>query len=258
MSMDDHYCEQPPREAGITAPESPVASDMPKKGKPDADEQFRRGVAYEQGNPGVAPSNHEAAKCYRIAAEQGHSQAQWRLGRMYEYGLGVDLSYPDARKWYKESAEQGNPEGAREFAIFSEFFPGEPTSLYPYPPDYFSEDQARIDMPDIGLTARMTCISTPFQLAGVLGCLPFYFRCREGWGLYVSYNPHQLAHWNMSRDEGYCIDGEGGFHGTRSAVALIREHLPRIDAELARLGLSRGSHPTGWQPLPLTGNPAGA
>ena len=50
----------------------------------------------------------EAAKWYRKAAEQGHSEAQYQLGECYYCGHGVDKDYNEAVKWFRKAAEQGN------------------------------------------------------------------------------------------------------------------------------------------------------
>jgi TPR repeat protein len=39
---------------------------------------------YEEGN-GVPQDNGMAEFWYRKAAKQGHAEAQWQLGQMYEY-----------------------------------------------------------------------------------------------------------------------------------------------------------------------------
>ena len=39
-------------------------------------------------------------KWYRLAAEQGHPQAQNNLGMKYELGQGVPQSYVRAHKWF--------------------------------------------------------------------------------------------------------------------------------------------------------------
>ena len=41
-------------------------------------------------------------------AEQGHDDAQFFLGRMYDQGYGVIQNYKTAVKWYRLSAEQGD------------------------------------------------------------------------------------------------------------------------------------------------------
>ena len=40
-------------------------------------------------------------------------KAQVYLGYMYENGLGVQQDYAEAAKWYRKSAEQGNPEAQK-------------------------------------------------------------------------------------------------------------------------------------------------
>jgi TPR repeat protein len=44
---------------------------------------------------------------YGLAAEQGHSEAQFNLGVMYANGWGVPMNDEEAAKWYRLSAEQG-------------------------------------------------------------------------------------------------------------------------------------------------------
>jgi TPR repeat protein len=53
-------------------------------------------------------------KDYKIAfekwkplAEQGHDDAQYKLGKLYREGLGVDLDYVEAYKWYYIVAKKG-------------------------------------------------------------------------------------------------------------------------------------------------------
>ncbi len=48
----------------------------------------------------------------RPFAEQGNSEAQYRMGKMYEGGRGVEPSVPEAKKWYQKAAAQGHV-GAR-------------------------------------------------------------------------------------------------------------------------------------------------
>ena len=60
---------------------------------------YERGFKYENGN-GFPQNYTEAIKCYRQAAEMGHLEARFRLGRCYERGLGVAKNYQDAVKHY--------------------------------------------------------------------------------------------------------------------------------------------------------------
>jgi len=109
----------------------------------DEDAQLSVGVAYETGDKAKA-SKTEAAKWYRMAADQGNIEAKFRLARLlqegeggvkkdlkaafnlyqeaaaagnieaqnwlgysYEYGLGVDVDNAKAAEWYKKSADAG-------------------------------------------------------------------------------------------------------------------------------------------------------
>jgi TPR repeat protein len=45
---------------------------------------------------------------YRRAADQGNSQAQVNLGRLYERGMGVAKDNAQAIRWYGLAAGQGN------------------------------------------------------------------------------------------------------------------------------------------------------
>ena len=50
----------------------------------------------------------EAARWYRLAAEQGHAAAQSRLGDFHEFGYGVSQDYAEAVRWHRSAAEQGD------------------------------------------------------------------------------------------------------------------------------------------------------
>ena len=52
----------------------------------------------------------EAARWYRLAAEQGHAAAQSRLGDFHEFGYGVSQDYAEAVRWHRSAAEQGGAE----------------------------------------------------------------------------------------------------------------------------------------------------
>ena len=59
----------------------------------------------------------DAFKWYMRAAEQGDSQAQFRVGNMYDFGVGVEKNYKEAVKWYRKSAEQGDAQAQCNLAI---------------------------------------------------------------------------------------------------------------------------------------------
>ncbi len=71
-----------------------------------SDAQFRLGYCCNYGK-GVTKDYNEAVKWYRKAVEQGHVKAQYRLGGCYYYGRGVTEDYYEAVKWYRRAAEQG-------------------------------------------------------------------------------------------------------------------------------------------------------
>jgi len=50
-------------------------------------------VCYDVGYGGVAQDYAEAVRLYRLAAAQGHADAQINLGHMFEYGKGVAQDY---------------------------------------------------------------------------------------------------------------------------------------------------------------------
>jgi TPR repeat protein len=57
--------------------------------------------AYNRGD------NATAMRLLRPLAEEGHADAQTRLGAMYDNGNGVAQDYAEAVKWYRKAADQG-------------------------------------------------------------------------------------------------------------------------------------------------------
>ena len=80
----------------------------------DANAQYRLGRCYSNGD-GVETNKVEAVRWYRMAAEQGHAGAQDRLGMCYAYGDGVETNKAEAVKWCRKAAEQG--EGHAQFML---------------------------------------------------------------------------------------------------------------------------------------------
>ena len=84
----------------------------------DVDAQFTLGTLYffsqilfaNGGRVGPESDPAEAAKWYRLAAEQGHAIAQNNLGSMYAYGRGVPQDDAKAVRWYRQAAAQGEAE----------------------------------------------------------------------------------------------------------------------------------------------------
>lgn len=58
---------------------------------------------------GVLMDLEEAVKWCRLAAEQGHMEAIFKLGESYYYGDGVKQNPTEAIKWLKLAADHGHP-----------------------------------------------------------------------------------------------------------------------------------------------------
>lgn len=71
----------------------------------DAEAQYELGRKYDFGE-GVTKDSYEAVKWYRMAAEQGNVKAQYNLGVSYDEGEGVAQDSYEAVKWYRMAAEQ--------------------------------------------------------------------------------------------------------------------------------------------------------
>ena len=69
------------------------------------DAQYKLGVCYYFGR-GVEESYTESVKWFRIAAEKGHAEALCLLGYSYCWGNGVEQSYIEAVKWLIKAIEQ--------------------------------------------------------------------------------------------------------------------------------------------------------
>ncbi len=74
-----------------------------------ADAQFTLGLLYKRG-AGTLQDTKQAVYWYTKAAEQGHVQAQYELGRLYLFSGDneVPQDYKQAFFWYTKAAEQGH------------------------------------------------------------------------------------------------------------------------------------------------------
>ena len=68
--------------------------------------QFSMGMAYLHGI-GLIRNPAEAAKWLRRSAEQEDPGAQFTLGTLYEDGQGVRRDLAEAEKWYSKAAGHG-------------------------------------------------------------------------------------------------------------------------------------------------------
>lgn len=85
-----------------------LAQDGPPPGRPplreraakgDAEAQFLLGRNYEAGRSGLKKDPAEAARWYRLSAEQGDPWAQASLGLLYRFGKGVEKDLVEAYAW---------------------------------------------------------------------------------------------------------------------------------------------------------------
>ena len=82
--------------------QSAPASSAPEPGR-SADEAYRKGSEFQQKQDYA-----EAMRWYRLAADQGNSEAQNDVGFFYLSGLGVSQDYPEGLRWLHKAADQGN------------------------------------------------------------------------------------------------------------------------------------------------------
>ena len=83
---------------------------LAEQGHPQA--QFRLGCLYTFGQ-GVPQDYAMALRLYRLAADQGDADAQNNLGGMYAEGLGVPADPVEAYMWFELAAGQGHAMAGR-------------------------------------------------------------------------------------------------------------------------------------------------
>jgi TPR repeat protein len=70
--------------------------------------QYKLGRLYRGSEDEVPQDYKQSVYWYTKAAEQGFIQAQYKLGYMYEYGEVAPQDYKQAFFWYTKAAEQGH------------------------------------------------------------------------------------------------------------------------------------------------------
>ena len=88
-----------------TAPNFETTKWQAKQGNTDA--QLKLGDMYEQGD-GVIQDFKKALYWWTISAVQGNADAQLKLGEMYHYGQGVTQDYINAVYWYTKASQNGH------------------------------------------------------------------------------------------------------------------------------------------------------
>ena len=86
-----------------------------------AEASYRLALAYQLGQ-GVELDNQKAVRWYTQAAQAHHAKAQRSLGAMYEGGYGVKQNLQQAYAWYKRAAAQGLPDA--QLRLGTLFFEG--------------------------------------------------------------------------------------------------------------------------------------
>ena len=71
--------------------------------------QYRLGRCYDKGN-GVEEDNVQAFEWYLKSAEQGYAKAQYQVGKSYKNGEGVDKDIDKAFEYFTKAAKQDNGE----------------------------------------------------------------------------------------------------------------------------------------------------
>lgn len=84
-----------------------------------AQAQFRLGCLYTFGQ-GVPEDHALALRLFRLAAEQGDADAQNNLGGMYAEGLGVAPDQVAAYMWFELAASAGHETAIRNRAYLAE------------------------------------------------------------------------------------------------------------------------------------------
>src|SRR5262249_29849503 len=74
------------------------------------------GSAFYRGR-GVPQNDSEAAKWFRLAADQGNAVARFTLGVMYGEGRGVPQDYAEAARWARLAAGQGDARAQRNLGL---------------------------------------------------------------------------------------------------------------------------------------------
>ncbi len=73
----------------------------------NAEALYRIGRLYQFGR-GIEKNLYTAVDYYRRAADQDHVEAQYRLGQAYDRGEGTHHSRKQAQQWYGKAARQGH------------------------------------------------------------------------------------------------------------------------------------------------------
>ena len=130
----------------------------------DVDAQFTLGTIYSIGQimfangVRVGPESDaaEAAKWFRLAAEQDHATAQNNLGGMYADGRGVPQDDAEAVRWYRQAAEQREAEAQNNLGLMYDNGRGVPVDVI--------TTQDFISQGDVDLTNQLRNVVPSFNV----------------------------------------------------------------------------------------------
>ena len=77
---------------------------MKSESKDGINSNYRRGKSFENDF-----KYKEAIKKYLLASKEGSAEAAYRLGLLYEKGLGVAFNMASSIKWYEIAAKRNHP-----------------------------------------------------------------------------------------------------------------------------------------------------
>mmetsp|Transcript_40136 Transcript_40136/g.99184 ORF Transcript_40136/g.99184 Transcript_40136/m.99184 type:complete len:100 (+) Transcript_40136:133-432(+) len=69
---------------------------------------FELAMRYYEGESGMHQDHREAARLFRLAANQGHASAQYMIGNAYYEGEGEVQNHREAARYFQLGADQGH------------------------------------------------------------------------------------------------------------------------------------------------------
>ena len=127
---------------------------------PDA--AYNLAVLYA-GGQGVEKDLKEAARWYQVAADHGQIEAEYNLGVQYSEGQGVAQDFEQASRWYRKAAEQGHRDAQYNLGGLYATGRGVPPNL-PQAYKWFSLAAAAGDRDATAVLARLSAKMTPGEM----------------------------------------------------------------------------------------------
>ena len=83
----------------------------------DARANYYLALFHLDGLAGLEPDPHTAAALMLTSAQAGDVRAMFRTGRNYEIGIGIGRDLFEARRWYRQAAEAGDPDARQRLDV---------------------------------------------------------------------------------------------------------------------------------------------